>query len=439
MGLFKRGDAYWYEFWYDGKLHRGSTGVSNERAAEEIERAYRTVLAKGEVGMMQLRPIPAFGAAMKDFLDWSSEAHKKPAYTRYKTSSVALLLFFRDTFLDEITPEEVERFAASRAVENKATVRLELACLDDLFDFVVKAGVLAENPVSTLLKSFRLELVRFLMGERISSEPIVDPGWLGSRGRMLPAMPIVIYYSSDAVAVSREVQGKDILFRFAFRRGRLSDQLGPYALREMFLRVRTPDEAIDFLGRSGYFVAFSRGEERVAKTLTWSTFRKWQDLIRYVLSGGEITMREISSGPPRSDSKPGLADHLRFVRREISSHEELHWFGQPKMLRILTQTSCKNPEDAVRRQTVRSVINTGCTLETILATVYIDGLNGINYQLCSLRGCQEPYEVISKHERKYCSPDCAHKASIRRRLAEKKSPEQETKNEVVTSKSKRRN
>jgi integrase len=165
MGLSKRGGIYWYEFWYHGKRYRKSAGVANQRVAGEIERAYRTALAKGEVGIIERKPIPAFRAAMKDFLDWSSAAHKEPTYTRYKTSSVALLRYFRDTSLDNVTPEEVERFKITRAVENKtvrgkekrvttnkrirpATVNRELACLKALFNFVIKADVLARNPVS---------------------------------------------------------------------------------------------------------------------------------------------------------------------------------------------------------------------------------------------------------------------------------------------------
>lgn len=42
---------------------------------------------------------------------------KKTTYTRYKTSSVALLKHFRETALEKITPEEVECFKTTRARE----------------------------------------------------------------------------------------------------------------------------------------------------------------------------------------------------------------------------------------------------------------------------------------------------------------------------------
>jgi integrase len=165
MGLFKRGELYWFEFVYGGRRYRESTGVKNQRIAGEIESAYRTALAKGDVGITERKPVPAFRVAMADFLKWFSQAHKKPTHTRYRTSSAALLRCFRDTSLDKITPDEVERFKTTRAREHKtvkgegkriktnkrlrpATVNRELACLKALFNFVIKADVLAKNPVS---------------------------------------------------------------------------------------------------------------------------------------------------------------------------------------------------------------------------------------------------------------------------------------------------
>jgi integrase len=102
---------------------------------------------------------------MSDFLKWSAQSHKKSTHVRYQTSSVALLRHFRDSVLDKIGAEEVERFKIRRASERKtargdgkrvktnkrlrpATVNRELACLKALFNFVIKSDVLAKNPVS---------------------------------------------------------------------------------------------------------------------------------------------------------------------------------------------------------------------------------------------------------------------------------------------------
>jgi integrase len=168
MSIYKRGGVYWFEFVYGGKRHRRTTGVKSQRTAREIEAAFRTALAKGEVGITARKPIPCFRAAMTDFLRWSEEQHRAhPAtHRRYETSSVALLRHFRDNPLDKVTPEDVERFKMTRAGEfatvrgrdskrvstksrlRPATVNRELACLRALFNFALKSDVILRNPVS---------------------------------------------------------------------------------------------------------------------------------------------------------------------------------------------------------------------------------------------------------------------------------------------------
>jgi integrase len=53
----KHGRFYAMEFWFRGKRYQKSTGVESRRTALEIERAFRTQLAKGEVGIEE-KPKP---------------------------------------------------------------------------------------------------------------------------------------------------------------------------------------------------------------------------------------------------------------------------------------------------------------------------------------------------------------------------------------------
>jgi integrase len=169
MSIFKRGGVYWFHFWRDGKHHQKSTKQRNPRVAREIEAAYRTALAKGDVGITERQVIPGFKEAMTSFLGWSKGEHAAhPAtHRRYAVSSVALLRHFRDVSLEKITPDQVERykterleqFVTARGLEkgqrkktNKrirpATVNRELACLRAMFNHISKAGVAVKNPVS---------------------------------------------------------------------------------------------------------------------------------------------------------------------------------------------------------------------------------------------------------------------------------------------------
>ncbi|MHB1674726.1 MAG: tyrosine-type recombinase/integrase [Acidobacteriaceae bacterium] len=167
MSIFKRGRTYWFHFLHDGQHVQRSTKQGNPRVARQIEAAFRTALAKGEVGITERRKIPIFKDAVADFLSWSQQEHQPHPEThrRYQVSSIALLRHFGNVSLDKITPEEVERFKKARSAENKtvrsgekrkptgkrirpATVNRELACLKAIFNFVLKADIPLRNPVS---------------------------------------------------------------------------------------------------------------------------------------------------------------------------------------------------------------------------------------------------------------------------------------------------
>jgi integrase len=159
MSIFKRGRIYWYHFLHDGQHVQRSTKQGNPRVARQIEAAFRTALAKGEVGITERKKAPGFKAATRVFLSWSEKQHEQhPAtFRRYLVSSAALVRHFADQQLDRITPDDVERFKASRSTAKgqrtnrrimPATVNRELACLKALFNHAIKSGLLLPNPVS---------------------------------------------------------------------------------------------------------------------------------------------------------------------------------------------------------------------------------------------------------------------------------------------------
>jgi integrase len=158
-------------FMVDGRRIQRSTSCTSRRDAEEVERAFRTQLAKGEVGFEQKKPVPLFKAAMKEFLARSLADHggKPNTHHRAKTSSKALLRCFGDKGLDQITVDEVERFKDWRKKQKKlsphkklskdkrttttaiikpATVNRELACLRAMINYFINNDVLVKNPVS---------------------------------------------------------------------------------------------------------------------------------------------------------------------------------------------------------------------------------------------------------------------------------------------------
>jgi len=159
MAIFKRGRVYWFHFFFDGQHVQRSTKQRNPNVARQIEAAYRTKLAKGEAGIHERKKVPNFDETMEKFLLWSKAEHAAHprTHTRYKTSSVALLNHFKQSLLDSVTPEDVERFKTDRAGHKgkrtkralrPATINRELACGKALFNFAIKAGLPLQNPFS---------------------------------------------------------------------------------------------------------------------------------------------------------------------------------------------------------------------------------------------------------------------------------------------------
>ena len=86
MGVYKRGDTYWYRFNWYGEQVRESTKQSNKRVAEQIEAARKTALAKGEVGLHERRKAPTLADfAETDFLHTSAPLSRQSLKQRPTT------------------------------------------------------------------------------------------------------------------------------------------------------------------------------------------------------------------------------------------------------------------------------------------------------------------------------------------------------------------
>ena len=68
MSVYKQRKSkhWWYKFNWNGEPIRKSTKQTNKRVAEQMEAAYRTALAKGEVGIREKKPIPSLAKFADD-------------------------------------------------------------------------------------------------------------------------------------------------------------------------------------------------------------------------------------------------------------------------------------------------------------------------------------------------------------------------------------
>ena len=171
MALYKRGKTWWMSFIFNGDRIQITTKCTNIRDAETVERAYRTQLAKGEVGVKAKKQAPTFKGAMKEFQSWVKVEHRsKPNTVRsYEVCSRPLIEFFREKRIDKIDSSLIEKYKEHRSKQrptpkkakkkgNKnpprflkpATINRELALLKIFFNYQIRKDrdIISLNPVS---------------------------------------------------------------------------------------------------------------------------------------------------------------------------------------------------------------------------------------------------------------------------------------------------
>lgn len=161
MSIFKRGRTYWFHFWWNGEHIQQSTKQGNPRIARQIEAAYRTRLAKGEVGIVEKKqPAPT----LKDFAERFKDSIKvrsaeKPQTIRFYLSKLDRLLEFEPLAcarLDAIDEALIEKYVQQRReTVSPASANRELATLRRLLRLAAEWRIIVRVP-----------RIRMLQGER---------------------------------------------------------------------------------------------------------------------------------------------------------------------------------------------------------------------------------------------------------------------------------
>lgn len=147
-------DGKWYlDFTFRGKRIRQFGGFTKEQA--------RIALAKIRVDRLNKKlgiilpgdgdPIPFEGFAI-EFLELYSKQNKR-SWQRDESSLKNLRPFFRGFNLQDVGPENVERYKAKRRTEvSPGTVNREISCLKTMFNQAVSWGKLETNPLRAVKK-----------------------------------------------------------------------------------------------------------------------------------------------------------------------------------------------------------------------------------------------------------------------------------------------
>jgi hypothetical protein len=108
MSLFKRGNIWWAYVSIDGIRHHKSTGTSNRRQAETIERQFREELNERRHRLPQLKPEMTFGELTAHFI--AGGMGRPHSLDRLKH----LLPFFSEFQLIHINASAVRKYRQER-------------------------------------------------------------------------------------------------------------------------------------------------------------------------------------------------------------------------------------------------------------------------------------------------------------------------------------
>jgi integrase len=155
VSVRERSGHWHYRFKVAGKSFEGSTGLvairQNLNAAKTIE-AHKRLEAQQGFELANSRELP-FNIAATEFLKWchGTEYHRKPnTAKRISGSFTSLIQFFKDAYVREIGPIEVERYKTHRKTEDQVkdvTLRNDLNALSLFLKYAIKAGWADLNPM----------------------------------------------------------------------------------------------------------------------------------------------------------------------------------------------------------------------------------------------------------------------------------------------------
>lgn len=196
MSVYKRGDVYHYKFVWKGQRIRRSTGLSSKRDAEQIEAAYKTQLAKGEVGIEEKPPCPTLADFSSRFTAAiETTCAEKPATVRFYAEKLRRILQDRQLAamrLDTIDEAVIDHYKQRRTRQlsrykralSPASINRELATLRRLLRLAQEWKVIDRVPRIRLLRGERTR--DFVLSHRL------EPQYLAATPQPLKDVAILI-------------------------------------------------------------------------------------------------------------------------------------------------------------------------------------------------------------------------------------------------------
>ena len=157
--IYKKGRYYTAKFKWQGKVIRKSTRATNLKTARSIEAQIRAELAKGNFGILEVKPKPTLREFLtKDFSPFTKgkfkDKQKTLAYYDYGVKSI-LRSHLSSLKLDKITDQHAAQYAARNSRLAPSTVNCGLRTLRRALNLAEEWGKLDRSPKIRLAKGER--------------------------------------------------------------------------------------------------------------------------------------------------------------------------------------------------------------------------------------------------------------------------------------------
>lgn len=152
MGVYKKGQNYYIDYYADGRRKREKVGPS-KKLAETVLQKRLVEVAEGKFLDIRKEKQTALEAFIKEYLVYSKTNKAANTHELDKMATRNLLGFCGNLELKEITSFKLEQYKNARFKGvSKATVNREFTTLKHMFGMAVKWGHLHNNPAQGVRK-----------------------------------------------------------------------------------------------------------------------------------------------------------------------------------------------------------------------------------------------------------------------------------------------
>lgn len=176
----------------------------------------------------------------------------------------------------------------------------------------------------------------------------------GPTHRTISSMPIVVSYNAK-IALVKQVDRDDEITFLTTRAvdGKVGEEswteehLDAYKIRDEFLQVGSPRQALDFLRDTGEFLPY-------ADPISWKDFLRWQNLAEIVIEHKSLAalVKAMFAGQPKEDLDPSgeLEQILKLLTGEYQHtyFKKEEWQPSSEELASIKRSSEETPRQAER-------------------------------------------------------------------------------------------